>query len=80
MSVSGCPTAGVTFGAGLDFVTDSVFGGLVFLSVFIWIFLRTIFGFAALSAFWSQPGKKVKKPIKQAKLVMMTRYFFIVVR
>jgi hypothetical protein len=67
-------------GAGLDFVTAFVFGGRAFLSVFIWIFLRTIFGVAALSAGWSQLSKTLKKPIKQAKLQMMMRYFFIVVK
>jgi hypothetical protein len=38
------------------------------------------FGAAALSGGRSQPGKTLKKPIKQAKLKMMMRCFFIMVK
>jgi hypothetical protein len=70
----------VACGVGLDFVGDCVLAGLVFLAVWEWIFLRTTFGAAALSAGWSQPSKTAKKPIKQAKLQMMVRCFFIMVK
>ena len=71
--------AGVACGAGLDSVGGCVLAGLVFLAVWEWIFLRTTFGAAALSAGWSQLSKTVIKPIKQAKLQMMVRCFFIMV-
>ena len=63
-----------------DFAWDCVLGGRTFLAVWEYIFLRTTFGAAALSGGWSQPSKTVIKPIKQAKLQMMGRYFFIMVK
>jgi hypothetical protein len=78
--VSTCLAAGLALGVGLDFACDFVLGGRAFLAVWEYIFLRTTFGAAALSGGWSQPSKTVIKPIKQAKLQMMVRCFFIVTK
>jgi hypothetical protein len=78
--LAGCRAVGLAFVVGRDFVSDFVSGGLVFLAVWEWIFLRTTFGAAALSAGGSQPSNTLKKPIKQTKLQMMMRCFFIMVK
>jgi hypothetical protein len=72
-AINGC------WGAGFP-VSTCFAGGLVFLAVWEWIFLRTTFGAAALSAGWSQLSKTAKKPIKQAKLQTMVRCFFIMAK
>jgi hypothetical protein len=69
--------AGLDSDGGWDFLTVCVFGRAVFLVVLTRIFLRTIFGVAGLSAGWSQPSRTIKKQIKQAKLQMIIRFFFM---
>jgi hypothetical protein len=76
--VSACLTAGLAF--GLDFFCDCVLAGWAFWAVWVWIFFRTTLGEAGLSAGWSQPSITAIKPIKQAKLQMMVRCFFIMVK
>lgn len=69
--------AGSDFGRGWDLLTICVFGAAAFLAVCVRIFLRTIFGVAGLLAGWSQPSRTIKKQIKQAKLQMIIRFFFM---
>jgi hypothetical protein len=70
-------TDGSAAGGGWDFLTVCVFGRAAFLAVLARIFLRTIFGVAGLSAGWSQPSRTIKKQIKQVKLQMIIRFFFM---
>ena len=67
----------VGFGRGWDLLTVCAFGAAVFSSVCVRIFLRTIFGVAGLLAGWSQPSRTIKKQIKQVKLQMIIRFFFM---
>jgi hypothetical protein len=69
--------AGSDFGRGWDFLTVCACGTAVFSSGCMRIFLRTIFGVAGSLAGWSQPSRTIKKQIKQVKLQMIIRFFFM---
>ena len=69
--------AGLDLGRGWDLLAVCAFGAAVFLSVRSRIFLRTTFGVAGLLAGWSQLSRTIKKQIKQAKLQMIIKFFFM---
>lgn len=69
--------AGLDLGRGWGLLTVCAFGAAAFLSVRSRIFLRTTFGVAGSLAGWSHPSRTIKKQIKQAKLQMIIKFFFM---